>query len=358
MSDKPDKSEQTEDPSDKKLEDARKKGDVPKSQEVTTWFMLVGSAMLFALIAPTSAGQLRTTLTEVMANVDQIDVSSDYFRAYMSQLTYRVLAIVLVPLGVMALFAAAGNMVQHAPLFTFETIKPKWSKVSPLAGAKRMFSSESLVNFGKGLFKIAVVGAVMFVVLWPQRDRLDTVITSDPGAILTTFRGLAIQVFAAVLAIVTIIAGLDLIYQRHKWWEKQKMTMKEVKDEYKDSEGDPQVKARIRQIRAERGQQRMMAAVPEATVIVTNPTHYAVALKYEKGMPAPICVAKGQDVIALKIRELAKENDIPIVENPPLARALHASVEVNDSIPGEHFKAVAQIIGYVMRLRENTAWRG
>ncbi|MEN0088518.1 MAG: EscU/YscU/HrcU family type III secretion system export apparatus switch protein, partial [Pseudomonadota bacterium] len=147
------------------------------------------------------------------------------------------------------------------------------------------------------------------------------------------------------------------MWQKHKWFEKQKMTVQEVKDEYKQAEGDPAVKAKIRQLRMERGRKRMMAAVPEASVIVTNPTHFSVALKYERGMGAPVCLAKGIDDTALRIREIAKDSDIPIVENPPLARALYATTEVDDEVPEEHFKAVAEVIGFVFRLKQRPGWQ-
>jgi flagellar biosynthetic protein FlhB len=150
----------------------------------------------------------------------------------------------------------------------------------------------------------------------------------------------------------------DYVYQRNRWWNRQKMTLQETRDEYKQMEGDPKIKGRIRAIRNERSRKRMMAAVPEATVVITNPTHYAVALKYDKDMAAPVCVAKGADSIALKIREIATDNDVPIVENPPLARALYASVDIDETIPTEHFKAVAQVIGFVMRLRQRSSWKG
>jgi flagellar biosynthetic protein FlhB len=156
---------------------------------------------------------------------------------------------------------------------------------------------------------------------------------------------------STVVAFLAFVAALDYFFQYRQWFERQKMSLQEVKDEYKQSEGDPHVKGRIRQIRVTRMRKRMMKAVPTASVIITNPTHYAVALKYERGMPAPICVAKGTDLIALKIREIATANDIPIVENVPLARSLHASVEIDDEIPVEHYHAVAEIIGYVLRLR-------
>jgi len=356
MADEPDKSEKTEDPSEKKLEDAHKRGDVAKSQELTTWFMMVGTAFVFALMAPITASSLMGQLKMIMLNADQIEVSGAGFAAFWRDLSGTVLVVAVVPLLILALFALAANLVQHRPVWSIDPIKPKFSKVSPLAGAKRLFSSEALVNFGKGLAKLCIVSIIMFLVMWPERDRLDTIITADPSMIMPIFQEMGIKIILGTLAVITIVAGLDFMYQRNKWWEKQKMTIKEIRDEYKQMEGDPKVKAKIRQLRAERGRKRMMAAVPDASVIITNPTHYAVALKYEQGMGAPICLAKGTDAVALRIRELAGEHEIPIVENPPLARALHASVEVEEEIPSEHFKAVAQVIGYVMQLRKSRSW--
>jgi flagellar biosynthesis protein FlhB len=160
-----------------------------------------------------------------------------------------------------------------------------------------------------------------------------------------------------VVAMLAVVAIADYMFQYRQWYERQKMSLQEMKDEFKQSEGDPHVKGRIRQLRQARMKKRMMAAVPKASVIITNPTHYAVALSYERGMPAPICVAKGIDTIALKIREVAGQHDIPIVENVPLARALYATVDIDDEIPVEHYHAVAEVIGYVMGLRRGLSGR-
>lgn len=317
---------------------------------------MVGTAFVFALMAPITASSLMGQLKMIMLNADQIEVGGPGFGAFWQNLSGTVLLVALVPLLIMALFALAANLVQHRPVWSLDPIKPKLSKISPLSGAKRLFSSEALVNFAKGIAKLSIVSLIMFLVMWPERDRLDTIITADPSMILPVFQEMGIKIIIGTLAVITVVAGLDFMYQRNKWWEKQKMTVKEVRDEYKQMEGDPKVKAKIRQLRAERGRKRMMAAVPEASVIITNPTHYAVALKYEQGMGAPICLAKGIDAVALKIREIAGENEIPIVENPPLARALHATVEIEEEIPAEHFKAVAQVIGYVMQLRKSRSW--
>jgi flagellar biosynthetic protein FlhB len=353
----PEKSSKTEDPSQKKLEDAHKKGDVVKSQEVTTWFMLAGSGLMFALMAAPTSVSLAESLKTLMANADQYEVGGSAFGAFFSGLSNSILLAALIPLAVLLLFGIAGNLVQHMPLLSLDPIKPKLSKISPIEGFKRLFSVEALVNFVKGLLKLSVVSAVLWFALQPDLDRLETIVTADPVMILGQFQEMGIKIIGAVLAVVTIIAVADYVYQRNRWWERQKMTVQETRDEYKQMEGDPKVKGRIRAIRNERSRKRMMAAVPQATVVITNPTHFAVALKYDKAMAAPLCLAKGVDAVALRIRGVAEEHNIPIVENPPLARALFASVEVDETIPAEHFKAVAQVIGFVMRLKRKSSWR-
>lgn len=358
MSDEaPEQSSKTEDPSSKKLEDAHKKGDVVKSQEVTTWFMLSGSALIFAMMAvPTSAG-LADSLKVLLEHADQFEVGGSGFGAFFYGLAGSVLLVALIPSMILTVFAVAANLVQHRPLLSTDPITPKFSKVSPISGFKRLFSAEALVNFAKGLAKLSVVSAVLWFVLQPEVNRLETMITADPATILSTFLEISLKIFGAVIAVVTVIALADYVYQRNRWWQRQKMTLQETRDEYKQMEGDPKIKGRIRAIRNERSRKRMMAAVPQATVVITNPTHFAVALKYDRSMAAPLCLAKGVDAVALRIRTVATENDVPVVENPPLARALYASVEIDETIPAEHFKAVAQVIGFVMRLKDKGKWR-
>jgi flagellar biosynthetic protein FlhB len=248
-------------------------------------------------------------------------------------------------------------MMQHRLVWSGESLKPKFSKISPGAGAKRIFGKQAAANFAKGIFKLVALGAVMMAVLWPERDRLEAMVRFDPAAILGATTSLTLQLMGAVVAMLAVVAIADYFFQYRQWYERQKMSLQEMKEEFKQSEGDPHIKGRIRQLRHARMKKRMMAAVPKASVIITNPTHYAVALSYERGMPAPICVAKGVDSIALKIREIANKHDIPIVENVPLARALHATVEIDDEIPVEHYHAVAEIIGYVMGLKRGLSGR-
>jgi len=358
MSDEaPEQSSKTEDPSEKKLRDAHEKGDVVKSQEVNNWFILSGSALVFSLLAVPTSVSLTESFKTLLDNAEKYEVGSQALSSFWSNLAGSILLVGLIPSIVLMGVAVAANLVQHRPLLSLDPVMPKFSKVNPLEGAKRLFSQEALVNFVKGLMKLAVVSAVLWFVLAPEVAHLEIMMTVEPSMILADFMDLAMKIFGAVLAVVTVIAIADYIYQRNRWWNRLKMTLQEVKDEYKQQEGDPKIKGRVRQIRMERSRRRMMAAVPQATVVITNPTHYAVALKYERSMSAPKCVAKGADAVALKIRELARQSDVPIVENPPLARALYAVVEIDETIPNEHFKAVAEVIGFVMRLKQKSGWK-
>jgi flagellar biosynthetic protein FlhB len=192
---------------------------------------------------------------------------------------------------------------------------------------------------------------VLAALLWPQRHRLAGLVAIDPVSILPFTKDLSLEMLGIVVAILAVIAAADYMFQYRQWFERQKMSIRELKEEFRQTEGDPMIKAKIRQIRQARMRKRMMAAVPAASVVITNPTHYAVALQYERGMDAPVCLAKGVDAVARRIRAVAEQHGIPIVENPPLAKALHATVEIDQEIPPEHYRAVAEIIGYVMRLR-------
>jgi flagellar biosynthetic protein FlhB len=250
----------------------------------------------------------------------------------------------------LALAALVGSVIQHRPVWSAEALTPKFSKISPAAGLGRLASKQTLANFAKGLVKLGVFGAVIGALLWPERFRLEGLVTVDPAAILAITHVLAIKMLGTVVAMLAVVAALDYFFQYRQWFERQKMSVAELKEEFKQTDGDPAVKGKIRQIRQNRMRKRMMAAVPTASVVITNPTHYAVALRYERGMNAPICVAKGVDLIARKIREVAIEHGIPVVENPPLARAVHATVEIDQEVQPEHYKAVAEVIGYIMRL--------
>ncbi|MCC6776549.1 MAG: flagellar biosynthesis protein FlhB [Hyphomicrobiales bacterium] len=350
--------ERSEDPTQKRLDEALERGDVVKSQEVNTWFIIAGATLILAAFSGTMGGGLTTTLRGLVANAHAIRVDGRGFLATMSKLGVEVIAAVAIPLLLLALAAAAGNLIQHRLVWSTEALRPKLSKVSPMGGLKRLFSKQALANFVKGLLKLALIGGVMTALLWPQRHRLESMVAVDPAAILPLTQSLSLDMLGAVVAVLALIAAADYLFQYRQWFERQKMSLRELKEEFKQSEGDPMVKAKIRQLRLARSKKRMMAEVPKASVVITNPTHFAVALQYERGMNAPVCVAKGVDALARRIRQVAEEHGIPIVENPPLARALHATVELEQEIPAQHYQAVAEIIGYVMRLNRSIARRG
>src|SRR5882757_849547 len=320
MADESDSSDKTEDPTQKRLDDAHERGDVAKSQEVNTWFVIAGATLVLSSFSGSIGGGILMPLRNLVANSWMIHADGPGLMALTQSLGYALMAALGVPFLMFALAAIAGNMIQHRLVWSAESLKPKFNKVSPGAGFKRIFGKQAAANFAKGLFKVIALGAVM-------------------------------------MAVLAVVAIGDYFFQYRTWFERQKMSLQEMKEEFKQSEGDPHIKGKIRQLRQQRMKKRMMAAVPKASVIITNPTHYAVALSYERGMPAPICVAKGVDNIALKIREVAKAHDIPIVENVALARALHATVEIDDEIPVEHYHAVAEIIGYVMGLKRGLSGR-
>ncbi len=352
-----DTDDKTEDPTQKRLDDAHAKGDVAKSQEVNTWFVIAGATLVLSTFSGSMGGGIMTPLRNLIASSGQLRADGAALLALGNTLGYAVLGAVGVPLLLLAIAAIAGNMIQHRLVWSAESLKPKFSKVSPGAGLKRIFGKQAIANFAKGLFKLGALGAVMVAVLWPERDRLESFLRLDPSAILGVTNNLTLQLMGAVVAMLAAVAIADYLFQYREWFERQKMSLQEIKDEFKQSEGDPHIKAKIRQLRQQRMKKRMMAAVPNASVIITNPTHYSVALSYDRDMSAPICVAKGVDNIALKIREIARKHDIPIIENVPLARALHATVNIDEEIPVEHYHAVAEIIGYVMGLKKGLSGR-
>jgi flagellar biosynthetic protein FlhB len=350
-------SERTEDPTQKRLDEAIGRGDVVKSQEVSTWFVIGGGTLMFTAFSGSMSGGLTTTFKGLLANSSQIPVDGRGLIAIAGRIEREVLSAIALPMVILILAALAGTMIQHRLVWSADSLKPKLSKISPLAGLKRQFSAQALANLAKGLVKIIVLGAVMLALLWPQRYRLEGLVQTDILGMLLLTRSLALNVLGAVVAVLFIVAAADYLFQYRQWYERQKMSVQEMKEEFKQTEGDPLVKGKIKQLRQARARRRIIANVPKASVVITNPTHFAVALQYERGMEAPVCVAKGVDALALKIREVAGEHSIPIVENPPLARALHATVEIDQEIPPEHYKAVAEVIGYVMKLRRAVARR-
>lgn len=355
MAEERDDTERTEDPTPKRLDDAIKRGDVVRSAEVNTWFMIAGGVLVLMVFATPMAQTLQSTFRGVLANSYQIPADGPAVANLAKKIAIDVLAALGLPLLLLSLAALLGTAIQHRIVFSAEPLMPRLSKISPAAGLKRLFSRQALANFAKGLAKLTIFGAVIVALLWPQRHRLAGLVTTDPALILPFTKSLTMQMLGTVVAILAVVAVADYLFQHRQWYDRQKMSLREMKEEFRQTEGDPMIKGKIRQLRQARARRRMMAAVPKASVVITNPTHFAVALQYARGMNAPVCVAKGADLIARKIREVAEAHGIPVVENPPLARALHGTVEIDQEIPQEHYRAVAEIIGYLMRLRRLVA---
>ena len=351
MAEERDANERTEDPTPRRLEEALRRGDVVKSTEVNTWFLIACGTLVIMVFAGPTTASLAATFRGLLAKSHEIHTDGPALVQLVKTLASHIAGAFGIPLVLLTLAALAGNFVQHRAVFSLEPVKPQLSRISPIAGFNRLFSRQALVNFAKGLAKLCLIGSVMAALVWPQRHLLGGLISAGPGEILPLTRTMALHVLGTVVAILAIVATADYLFQYRQWYDRQKMSLREIKEEFRQTEGDPAVKGKLRQLRNTRMRKRIMAAVPKASVVITNPTHFAIALKYERGMNAPVCVAKGVDLIARRIREVAKEHDVPVVENPPLARALYGTVEIDQEIPPEHYRAVAEIIGYIMRLR-------
>ena len=351
MAEERDSASKTEEATPRKLEEARKKGDVAKSQDLASWATL--AAVCATML--TVGGPMSRTLAEGLAGflvaphemISALDAGGGAGVARKAMLIGAPLV-----LGVMCAGAVAGtfgNVLQTGMLWTTGKLAPDLSKISPISGFRRIYGIDGLAQFVKTLIKLVIAGWVAWRVLLPHEAELAQAAALDPGAILPFARTLLMSLSLSALTFLGLTAGADWIWQRQRFLVRMRMSREELKEDIKQSEGDPHIRARLRQIRTMRARKRMMANVPKATLVVTNPTHYAVALRYVSGeTAAPICMAKGMDDIALKIREIAAEHEIPIIEDPPLARALFAVVDVDEVIPRDHYEAVAKVIGFIM----------
>lgn len=356
MAEEKDESQKTEEPTGKRITDAREKGDVANSKEVSNFLMIGAGTLVFALWLPAVTDDFERLLGSYFVNAHQIRVEGPVLPLLTAQTMRGVGALLLLPFLVFIAAALATGLVQNGLVFTFEKLKPDLSKLSLIKGMKRLFSLQTVAEFIKGLAKLTIVAAIALALAWPLSEKLQLVPLVSPEASLSLLHTSLVRILIGVLAAIALMAVADFIYQRFEHLKKLRMTKEEVKDEMKQTEGDPHIKARLRQIRNERSRQRMMAAVPNADVVVTNPTHFAVALSYDReGMGAPRLVAKGVDAVAHRIRDTAEENDVPVVENPPLARALYAGVDIDQEIKPEHYQVVAEIIAYVYRLKGGAA---
>lgn len=350
--DEQDESSKTEEASERKLERAREEGNVPLSQEVKSWFMLFAALMMLWAMAPSVMRKTTALCLKFIEKPEELPVDPLGLRDLFLETSFDLLKALMLPLGLFVLLAMVSALVQIGFLYTPKRLELKWDRLNFVANAKQFITKAKIIDMLKGLAKIIAVGWAGIMVVRPRILDVLNASSFDMASVLDLMHTLLLLILFTMVLITFVIAFADYFYQKFSYLKRQRMTKQEVKDEYKQMEGDPQVKMRLRAIRMERFRKRMMAAVPNASVVVTNPTHFAVALQYDPdSMDAPKVVAKGQDFIALKIKEIARENDVPVVENPPLARALFAAVEIDSPIPLEHYAAVAEVIKYVYQLQ-------
>ena len=346
-----DTEDRTEAASPRRLEQARADGQVPISREVASLAGLGIAAMMLSMTA-SSTGKLAVSRLVPMFDLSQRDPAAALRAAGIA------VALLAGPI-VLAVAASvvAATLLQTGFVFNTSTLMPDLARLSPMRGLKRIFGVRGLIEAGKSLVKLGVLGFAAYHVISTSAPSLAAAMMWTPGHMLEQLTRLLLRLMSTVLGVQAVVAGADMIWARVKHARDLRMSKQDLKQESKDADGNPLIKNRLRQIRMLRAKKRMLAAVPKATVVVTNPTHYAIALAYDRGMGgAPRVVAKGVDEVAARIREVAQENRVPLVPNPPLARALYL-VELDAEIPAEHFKAVAEIIAYVWRLRSRAAPR-
>lgn len=347
-----DDEQKTEDPTAKKLDEARKKGQVAVSRELNNWIMLTAATILIGTMAPSFMARLSEILKIYIEQSYALPQAPGGFSVVLGATYLKVLGIMAVPLIALMVAAFIGPFAQVGPLYSAESIKPELSKVSIIKGLGRLFSRKSLVEFLKGLLKFVVIGGTGYIVLRPYYDGIEHLVGMPIPLMLGEMMGLTMKMLIGMLSVLMVLAIIDVVWQRMEHMKQMRMSRQEIRDEHKQSEGDPHIKARLRQLRAEKARQRMMTAVPNADVIITNPTHYSIALSYKPDeMDAPVCVAKGVDEVALRIREVAKEHNVTIYEAPPLARALYATVDIDEMVPPDQYKAVAEVITFVFKLK-------
>lgn len=347
-----DEASKTEEPSERKIEKAREEGDIAVSQDAKSFIMLIAMLFVVWLVIPLMFRWFYGFSLKFIESPETIPVDDRHLRLLMTHSVLGLLKILGIPFAIFMIAGIIANVYQTGFIYAPKKLEPNWNKLNIFAALPNFINMKKIVESIKGIIKIAVISFIAVLVVSPYLEKADLMPTMEVMAILRFIHKVVILLIFTVVIATFVIAAADYLYQRYAHLKKLRMTKQEVKEEYKQTEGDPMVKSRIRQVRMERARHRMMENVPKADVVIVNPTHYAVALEYKMDkMDTPVVVAKGLDHLALRIREVAEEHEIPIVENPPLARALFAGVEVDQAIPPEHFKAVAEVIGYVMQLK-------
>ena len=354
MAENQDGQEKSEEPSGKRLQEARQKGNIPKSQEVNSTAILLVVLFIMLIFGPSMKDQLTFIMQHVFSNLHNITIDMDYLSDQFPKTAILVLSIIG-PITIALLFAGIGvNIAQVGLLFTTKPLEPDFKKLNPISGLKRiMFSRKSMVDLAKNLAKLSIVSVVSYTTIMDHQEEFILLIYKSTSEFFDFMFEIILILSIKILIVFIIISVLDFIFQKKDHIRNLKMTKQEVKDESKQMEGDPQVKGRIKSMQRQLTMNRMMTEVPNADVVITNPTHYAIALKYDKegGMRAPTVIAKGMNKIAFKIRSIAEENKVTIVENPPLTRAMYKIVDIGDEVPEQFYETIAEILAYVYSLK-------
>lgn len=354
MSQEQDDEQKTEEPTEKRLREAAEKGDVPRARDVGLFTAMASAWLIVIAAAPGAASRLAETLLPLIENPDDFRLDGSAYDVLhgLRWLLVSVGVAMLPVVGILVAGAIVSGLGQGPLVVASERIRPKLSNLSIRSGWRRMASRNALVEFAKSLVKLVAIGLAAWFAVAPYITWTEGVVGIDVAALPDFLRDLTLRLLLAVLLATVLMAVVDVLWNRFEWRKRLRMTFQEMKDEFKQTEGDPHLKARIKDVRRQRSKRRMMANVPRATVVIANPTHFAVALEYDRRrLPAPLCLAKGADLLALRIRAVAEENGVPVIENPPLARALFASAEVDELIPLQHYQAVAEVITYVLRVK-------
>lgn len=355
--DQEDKSSKTEEPTERRLQKAREQGNVAKSKEVNNFFAILAMLVAIVLSLPFAWESILTYYGGMFTELGTLRANNSASIGHVMALTAKELVVLLAPtFALFVAFALFGSFIQNGFVFSVEPIKPKLSKISLLKGFERLFSAKSMMEFLKSIIKMVVIGAALYAVFYMHMEDFILLIDKSVLSLLSTTEIVLIRMLLVTLFISAFIAVVDFMFERAQYMKENRMSRKEMKDEYKETEGDPHIKGRQKQIRMDRARARMMQELPTADVVVTNPTHYAVALRYDKAKEAaPRVVAKGVDNLALRIREIAKENEIPLYEDPPLARQLYAEAEIDEEIPLDLYEAVAKVVAFIYNLRGHKA---
>ena len=344
--------EKTEEATPRRREESRRKGQVARSAELSSVAILLAGLLALGALSSYMFGRLRNMVSELLTEGVNIELEPLTVLPYLMRWGSEFIGVVWPMVVLLVAAALAINYAQVGVLFTAKPLEPKWNRISPMSGIKRIFSGRGLVELAKGLFKIGVVAYLTYWTVMSETPQMVLFVDMEVGQILDVSGSLILTLGIRIALLLLVMAALDYAFQRWEYEKGLRMTRQEVKEEYKQQEGDPQVRARVRALQRDRSRQRMMDDVGTADVVVTNPTHVAVALRYDPAVShAPTVVAKGQRLVAQRIKELARQSGVPMVENKPLARALFKSVQIGDQIPDELFKAVAEVLAFVFHLK-------